>query len=355
MPSRNIIFFPGASGALAFSDVTWITSEFEEDGAPIDTEDLTLREKGGGGGYYTVSHPGSAEVALRGYPTALGAGAEGRCVLQVPLTVQSMIDGGVAQSGMQYARWNPATVPTEFKYSKLSDGSINDPPTSVYFEARLIDESANGAHQAIYIKPNGTDAPADLGAYSPMSPVKWRQVDFVIETTSEEMPAGMVWIGDGSRAAVFMRIPTIPAGTSFTAVAGADGQPVISSMNDKLAIAVMTPLTAAQMIDGGIASESAPRAIEAAALAAAAGGGSGVPGGNPVTLTITDGIGGLLPNTRVWISSDAPGATIVDGPKLSKDDGTAVFTLTDGAHYYCWRRRAGTNFVNPQSFTAEAD
>ena len=114
---------------------------------------------------------------------------------------------------------------------------------------------------------------------------------------------------------------------------------------------------------GGVAIESAPGALEATSVVGANTIQEIVDalapidaGADTVTLTIRDAAGVLVPDCRVWITSDPAGAVLASGAKYSGDDGTVPCLLTDGVEYYCWRRKLGMDFTpNPVAFTAVAD
>lgn len=72
------------------------------------------------------------------------------------------------------------------------------------------------------------------------------------------------------------------------------------------------------------------------------------------TLTIEDGTGAVIPDARVYVSSDTAGVTRSD-TRVSDSIGQVVFDLTSGETYYIWRTHNEYVFSNPQTFIAVAD
>ena len=79
-------------------------------------------------------------------------------------------------------------------------------------------------------------------------------------------------------------------------------------------------------------------------------------GDSVVTMTILDsGSGNPIPGARVWVTSDAGGATVVAGYITTNAQGKVPFMLNNGAVYYLWMTAEGFNAIQGTQFTAVAD
>jgi hypothetical protein len=64
------------------------------------------------------------------------------------------------------------------------------------------------------------------------------------------------------------------------------------------------------------------------------------------TYTVRDQDGNVLPNCKVWATTDLAGATII-AQNVSNDLGQVTFMLTSGVTYYIWRKLPPYEFDNP--------
>ena len=73
-------------------------------------------------------------------------------------------------------------------------------------------------------------------------------------------------------------------------------------------------------------------------------------GGNAVTITLTDADSAIIPDVKVWITSDIAGRDIIAGPLLTNTSGEVVFNLASGV-IYRWAEKTGYTFTNPATIT----
>jgi hypothetical protein len=79
-------------------------------------------------------------------------------------------------------------------------------------------------------------------------------------------------------------------------------------------------------------------------------------GGDLVTISITDQTSGdPVAGARVWLTSDAPGHTVVAGTLTTDASGHATFLLTAGSTYYLWMTATGQNSIEGTPFVAVRD
>lgn len=64
------------------------------------------------------------------------------------------------------------------------------------------------------------------------------------------------------------------------------------------------------------------------------------------TYTVYDDDGGVIPDCKVWATTDLAG-TVVIAQSISNDLGQVTFFLDSGTTYYIWRKKAGVTFDNP--------
>lgn len=75
------------------------------------------------------------------------------------------------------------------------------------------------------------------------------------------------------------------------------------------------------------------------------------PGSDKVPTTLIND-GEPLKSSKVWITSDSQGNTIVAGPLTTNEFGKAIFYLTAATTYYYWAQRDGYKSIRGQSFAA---
>lgn len=73
-------------------------------------------------------------------------------------------------------------------------------------------------------------------------------------------------------------------------------------------------------------------------------------GGNAVTITLTDADSVIIPDVKVWITSDIAGRDIIAGPLLTNTSGEVVFNLASGV-IYRWAEKSSYTFTNPATIT----
>lgn len=84
-------------------------------------------------------------------------------------------------------------------------------------------------------------------------------------------------------------------------------------------------------------------------------GGAAGSGSDLVTLTLKDGLGNVVSDAEVWISTDLAGTDVTAGTLRTNDLGKVTFMLDHGTSYYRWADKSGVNFTNPTQFTAVRD
>lgn len=84
-------------------------------------------------------------------------------------------------------------------------------------------------------------------------------------------------------------------------------------------------------------------------------GGAAGSGSDLVTLTLKDGLGNVVSDAEVWISTDLAGTSVTAGTLRTNDLGKVTFMLDHGTSYYRWADKSGVNFTNPTQFTAVRD
>ncbi len=84
--------------------------------------------------------------------------------------------------------------------------------------------------------------------------------------------------------------------------------------------------------------------------------GVGVPGGDAVTITITDPTSGNpIADADVWVTSTASRTTVVDGTYQTNSSGEVTFTLSNGVTYYLWAQKDGRQAISGTQFQAVKD
>ena len=78
-------------------------------------------------------------------------------------------------------------------------------------------------------------------------------------------------------------------------------------------------------------------------------------GADTVTITIRDLSSNPIPDSDVWITSDAAGNVVVAGTRQTDSNGRVVFLLDAGATYYLWSQKDGYNSNRGVQFVAVAD
>ena len=78
-------------------------------------------------------------------------------------------------------------------------------------------------------------------------------------------------------------------------------------------------------------------------------------GADTVTITIQDTALNPIPDSDVWITSDAAGNVVVAGTRQTDSNGKVVFLLDAGATFFLWSQKDGYNSNLGTEFIAVAD